>query len=131
MTESKRLLIVDDEEALQRLARRYAERAGLDVVVAGTVAEALALASSAAPHAILLDLDLPDGSGIDCLKHLKSSPVTAEIPVVVWSGSDLVQGGERAFDAGAVAYFEKQAIKEIIAKLGVLARGARDGSVST
>ena len=82
----RRLLIVDDEEALQRLARRHAERADFDVLVAGTVAEALKLAVSGAPSAILLDLSLPDGSGIDVLWRLKSDPRTAEIPVVVWSG---------------------------------------------
>jgi CheY-like chemotaxis protein len=117
----RRLLIVDDEEALQRLARRHAERASFDVLVAGTLAEALELAVSAAPNAILLDLILPDGSGIDALLRLKSDPRTAGIPVVVWSGSDVVEGGERASAAGAVAYFEKNEIKQIMAKLGSLA----------
>jgi CheY-like chemotaxis protein len=116
----RRLLIVDDEEALQRLARRHAERADFDVLVAGTVAEALDLAVSGAPTAILLDLSLPDGSGIDALGRLKNDPRTAEIPVVVWSGSDVVEAGERASAAGAVAYFEKNEIKQILAKLADL-----------
>jgi CheY-like chemotaxis protein len=116
----RRLLIVDDEEALQRLARRHAERADFDVLVAGTVAEALDLAVSGAPTAILLDLSLPDGSGIDALGRLKSDPRTAEIPVVVWSGSEVVEAGERASAAGAVAFFEKNEIKQILAKLADL-----------
>jgi CheY-like chemotaxis protein len=116
----RRLLIVDDEEALQRLARRHAERADFDVLVAGTIAEALELAVSGAPSAILLDLSLPDGSGIDALWHLKSDPRTAEIPVVVWSGSDFVEAGDRASAAGAVAYFEKNEIRKILAKLAEL-----------
>jgi CheY-like chemotaxis protein len=113
----RRLLIVDDEEALQRLARRHAERADFDVLVAGTVSEALELAVSGAPSAILLDLNLPDGSGIEALWRLKSDPRTAEIPVVVWSGSDVVEAGDRASAAGAVAYFEKNEIRQILAKL--------------
>src|SRR5687768_4335746 len=120
MSGRRRLLIVDDEEALQRLARRHAERANFEVLVAGTVGEALRLAVSGAPSAILLDLSLPDGSGIDVLLRLKSDPVTADIPVVVWSGSDVVEAGDRASAAGAVAYFEKNDIKQIIAKLASL-----------
>jgi CheY-like chemotaxis protein len=116
----KRLLIVDDEETLQRLARRHAERAGFEVIVAANLTEALALALSASPNVILLDLALPDGSGIDGLERLKGDPRTAAIPVVVWSGSDVVAGGARAFGAGAVAYFEKNELKEIIAKLVAL-----------
>lgn len=116
----KCLLIVDDEEALQRLALRHAERAGFDAVVVGTLEGALALAVSASPSAILLDLVLPDGSGIDGLQRLKSDPRTADIPVVVWSGSDVVEGGDRAFGAGADAYFEKHELKEIMAKLATL-----------
>jgi CheY-like chemotaxis protein len=118
----KRLLIVDDEEALQRLARRHAERAGLEVVAAGTLAEALALAVSCAPSAILLDLVLPDGSGIEGLQRLKSDPRTVDVPVVVWSGSDVKEGGDRASAEGAVAYFEKHQLKEIIAKVAELLR---------
>lgn len=116
----KRLLIVDDEAALQRLARRHAERAGFDVVLATNLTDALALAVSDPPNAILLDLILPDGSGLDALARLKSDPRTTAIPVVVWSGSDVGEGGRRAFDAGAEAYFEKQELKEIMAKLRAL-----------
>ena len=114
------MLIVDDEEALQRLARRHAERAGFEVLVAGTLTEALELAVSGAPSAILLDLILPDGSGIDALLRLKSDARTADVPVVVWSGSDVVEGGDRASASGAVAYFEKNEIKQIMAKLASL-----------
>jgi CheY-like chemotaxis protein len=120
MSGRRRLLIVDDEEALQRLARRHAERADFEVLVAGTLAEALKLAASGGPSAILLDLSLPDGSGIDALLRLKSDPGTADIPVVVWSGRDVVEAGARASAAGAVAYFEKHEIKQIIAKLASL-----------
>jgi two-component system cell cycle response regulator len=120
MSGRRRLLVVDDEEALQRLARRHAERANFEVLVAGTLGEALRLAVTSAPSAILLDLSLPDGSGIDALLRLKSDPVTADIPVVVWSGSDVVEAGDRASAAGAVAYFEKNEIKQIIAKLASL-----------
>jgi CheY-like chemotaxis protein len=116
----RRLLVVDDEVGLQRLVRRYVEAAGFDVCTADTAAEGLALAWSTRPDAILLDLTLPDGSGIDVLTRLKQRPDTAAIPIVVWSGSDVTEGSERAFRAGAVGYFDKVDVVDLMAKLSEL-----------
>jgi DNA-binding response OmpR family regulator len=121
-----RLLVVDDEAGLQKLIGRHAERAGFDVTVAVTAAEALELARTVSPDAILLDLLLPDGSGIDVLARLKAEPQTAGIPVVVWSGSDVDEGRSKALEAGAIDYFEKNELKEIVARLTQLFR-ARGG----
>jgi CheY-like chemotaxis protein len=119
----RRLLVVDDEPALQKLVGRHAERGGFDVVVASTAAEAVELAGTASPDAILLDLTLPDGSGIDVLARLKGNPSTARIPVVVWSGSDVDEGSKKAFEAGAIGYFDKTELKELITKLTQLLHG--------
>ncbi len=118
MTErTPRLLVVDDEAGLQRLIGRHAERAGFDVTSAESATAGLELARTLVPDAILLDLLLPDGSGIDVLARLKSEPTTASIPVVVWSGSDVEEGRSKALAAGAVDYFEKTELKEMIARL--------------
>lgn len=121
-----RLLVVDDELGLQKLAGRHAERAGFDVTIAATAAEAFDLAVTGSPDAILLDLLLPDGSGIDVLARLKAEPKTADIPVVVWSGSDVVEGRSKAFDGGANDYFEKTELKEIIDTLTRLLQAKSD-----
>lgn len=112
-----RLLVVDDERALQKLIRRYAERGGFDVLVASTAEEGLELAGRSLPDTILLDLLLPDATGLDVIARLKGNPLTARIPVVVWSGSDVEEGGKKAFDAGAVGYFDKTDLKQLMAKL--------------
>jgi DNA-binding response OmpR family regulator len=104
------------------LIGRYAERAGFDVTVAVTAAEGLELARTVGPDAILLDLLLPDGTGIDVLARLKAEPQTAGIPVVVWSGSDVDEGRSKALEAGAIDYFEKNELKEIVARLTQLFR---------
>jgi two-component system, OmpR family, KDP operon response regulator KdpE len=121
----RRLLVVDDEVGLQKLVRRFVEAAGHDVWAAHSIAEALALAASTAPDAILVDLGLPDGSGIDVVAGLKQNPETATIPVVVWSGSDVVEGSAKAFEAGAVAYFDKIELPGLMLKLGELLKGQR------
>ena len=66
-TNPLRLLIVDDDEVLREsLAHRY-RRHGCDVCEAGTVAEALALADATQLDIAILDLHLPDGTGMDVL----------------------------------------------------------------
>jgi two-component system OmpR family response regulator len=117
---------VDDEAILQKLVSRHAERAGFEVTIASTAAEALELATTVCPDAILLDLLLPDGSGIDVLARLKAEPKTASIPVVVWSGSDVREGRSKAIDAGAVDYFEKRELKETVIRLMGLTRASND-----
>ncbi len=115
-----RLLVVDDEVGLQKLMGRHAERVGFDVTIAESATEAFELARAVGPDAILLDLHLPDGSGIDVLARLKAEPKTADIPVVVWSGSDVEEGRSKALGAGALDYFEKNALKEIVTRLALL-----------
>lgn len=111
------ILVVEDEIGLQKIVGRRAERAGLDVLFAGTTEEGFALATSSSPDCILLDLHLPDGSGIGLLTRLKGDERTSRIHVIVWSGSDVVEGDEDALRAGAIAYFEKTDAQRVVAKI--------------
>lgn len=123
--QKRRLLVVDDEVALQRLVRRQAEAAGFEVSTADTAAAGLELALRERPDAILLDLRLPDASGIQVVERLKRAPETAAIPVLVWSGSDVEEGSAKAFAAGAAGYFDKIEIVDLMAKLRELIREIR------
>lgn len=61
-----RVLLVDDDEAFRESAARLLAERGYDVVgEAGTIADARAAASRLRPDAVLLDVNLPDGNGID------------------------------------------------------------------
>jgi CheY-like chemotaxis protein len=113
----KRILVVDDEPGLQKLLRRHAERQGLDVVEAVTSAEALVKARAGKLDLILLDMHLPDGNGLELLAKLQADPRTASIIVVVWSGSDAVDGEVEALRAGAKAYFDKADVKSLMRTL--------------
>jgi len=113
----RRLLVVDDEAGLQRLVRRQAEAAGYEVSTAETAAEGLRLAQSERPDAILLDLGLPDASGIKVIESLKRAPETALIPVLVWSGSDVTEGNAKALAAGAAGYLDKIEVSQLMQRL--------------
>jgi CheY-like chemotaxis protein len=94
MSQSQKVLIVDDEDDIRELARISLERVGgMNVVVASTGEQGLALAASERPDAILLDAMMPGMDGPQTLERLKADGTTAAIPVVFLTGS--VQGAER------------------------------------
>ena len=98
------VLVVDDDPEVVRLVRGYLEDDGLAVLTASTAAEGAALAADRHPDVILLDLLLPDQSGLELLQSLKRDPSTARIPVLVVSiMNDTVKG----LTMGAADYLVK------------------------
>ena len=79
------ILVVDDDPDIVRVTRHVLTEAGLTVVTAGTAADALALARSLRPALLLLDVNLPDGNGVDVARQLKSDPDLADTFVVMAS----------------------------------------------
>jgi len=80
---ARRLLLVDDEPYVGLVLHARLEAAGFDVVLARTLAAARAAIAGSLPDALLLDLHLPDGSGVDLLRDLRRQAGGAALPVVV------------------------------------------------
>lgn len=81
---ARRLLVVDDEPHIGLLIRLQLESRGYELLLARTLFEARGiLADPDRPDAVLLDLHLPDGSGVDLLRELRERPATAAMPVLV------------------------------------------------
>ena len=78
-----RVLVVDDEPQILRGLRVVLRRAGFQVDVAASVAEALDALAVRPPDALVLDLILPDGTGVDVLRDLRR---WSSLPVLVLSG---------------------------------------------
>ena len=89
---SKRILIVDDEENIGRSLRMILEREGYGVSVCRSVAEFRRHPDSQRADAYLLDMKLPDGSGIDLLRSVKQNGSTAPVvmPQATCAGSSQV-----------------------------------------
>jgi DNA-binding response OmpR family regulator len=100
----RHLLVVDDEPHIGLLLRPHLERLGYRVSLARTLAEArCALSDRAAPlDAMLLDLHLPDGSGLDLLREVRAAVATRTFPVIVLTaeGEDRVLGEAEELGAG-------------------------------
>jgi len=89
------VLIVDDNEKNLRLARDALQLNGVRTVEAATGESALSLAATQLPDVILMDIRLPDMSGVDALRRLKEDPATATIPVVALTA--FAMDGERTW----------------------------------
>jgi signal transduction histidine kinase/DNA-binding response OmpR family regulator len=102
-------LVIEDEPEFARILYGLAHDMDFRCLVALTAEEGLELAAGEKPDAILLDMRLPDRSGLSVLQQLKDSPATRHIPVHVVSSME--NGGE-ALHLGAIGYALKPTTRE-------------------
>lgn len=118
----RKLLIVDDDSSFALILRDLARELKFQALVAGTAQEALELAHQYLPNAILLDVGLPDQSGLSVLDRLKRDVRTRHIPVHILSGEDY---SDRALSLGAVGYalkpVQRDHLVSVIESLGAKA----------
>jgi CheY-like chemotaxis protein/CHASE3 domain sensor protein len=103
------ILVVEDDKAFVMILRDLVREMGFQCVATSSANDGLAAASQYAPSAILLDVNLPDHSGLGVLDRLKRDPNTRHIPVHMISVSDYKQ---TALELGAVGYALKPAKRE-------------------
>jgi two-component system, OmpR family, KDP operon response regulator KdpE len=120
-----RVLVVDDEPQIVRGLRVILSNAGYRVEEATTKREALDAVSVRPPDAIVLDLVLPDGSGIDVAAEIRK---WSQVPIVVLSAVGDEEQKVRALDAGADDYVTKPfGSEELLARMrAVLRRRSED-----
>jgi DNA-binding NarL/FixJ family response regulator len=108
-TDQKTVLLVDDHELIRQGLRHAFERDPEFTVVgeAGSVAEAVRLATELKPGVVIMDLRLPDGSGLDATRQLRASmPDVGIVVLTMYAGDDQLFG---ALEAGASAFVPKNA----------------------
>jgi CheY-like chemotaxis protein len=103
------ILIVEDDESFAKILVDLAHEMNFQVLVAASAEEALSLAQQFRPSAIVLDIGLPDNSGMFVLGRLKSDSRTRHIPVHIVSGIDY---SAPALSMGAVGYMLKPVKRE-------------------
>jgi CheY-like chemotaxis protein len=104
-----KILLVEDSKTIRLENESALQNAGYEVICAEDGESALRMAQEHHPDLILLDMILPRMSGPEVLKHLKSEPATADIPVVVLSSLS-EKNREKLLDEGAEEYLEKNAL---------------------
>jgi two-component system KDP operon response regulator KdpE len=124
-----RILVVDDEPQIVRGLTIILRTAGYTVESAGTMAGALALLGSRPPDALVLDLVLPDGSGVEICQEVRRF---SRLPILVLSAVGDEREKVRALDAGADDYITKPfGTDELLARLrAALRRSVEPGGGS-
>jgi two-component system phosphate regulon response regulator PhoB len=126
MGEGQLILIVDDERDLRTLLDFNLKQAGFRTAQAQSGAEALARARALSPALVLLDLNLPDLSGIDVCRLLKADEATRGIPILMLTArgaeSDRILGLELGADDYVVKPFN---VRELSLRVAAICRRAQ------
>ncbi len=101
------ILIVDDNLLNLELAADVLELADFDVITAGSGREAIARAEQIHPDLILMDLRMPEMSGLEAMLALHTNETTRDIPVAVLTASAMKGDEEKLLASGFSAYLQK------------------------
>src|SRR4051812_12073004 len=101
------ILFADDDEEIQLLMRRVAEKHGYEVIQAFDGEEAHALIGQRRPDLIVLDIMMPKLDGRDLCQRLKSDPTTRDIPVIIFSARGEQSDRLVGLSLGADDYIDK------------------------
>lgn len=116
-SDSNVVLIVEDDPLFAKILIDIAQQQKFKCIVTDLAAEGLELAKTYKPHAILLDIKLPDHNGMIVLDQLKQNVSTRHIPVHIISGVDFIKD---ALEMGAVGYALKPTQEEELKKIFAL-----------
>ena len=118
-----KILIVDDELAIREMLRFSLTRNGYEVMEAANAQQAKQAIKKNYPDLILLDIMLPDQSGIDLARELRNKPETIKIPIIMLTAKSTEQDKINGLNIGADDYITKPfSPAELIARINSLLR---------
>jgi len=107
-----KILIADDSRFQRQLLASFVSPKGFEAIFAGDALQAWMAALRSAPQLILLDINMPAGTGIEVLKRLRMSTKTQHIPVIVVSGEKNPETESIVRSLGAVDFLRKPVEQE-------------------
>jgi len=127
----ERVLVVDDEPDVRMLLRTNLRAAGFDVLEAANGAEGLSIAKHDLPAVIILDLMMPEMSGIEVCRALRKHPPTSRIPILMLTAKTAEEDKVAGFEVGADDYVTKPfSPREVVLRVRAVARRKPDQGVS-
>ncbi|MDE3089458.1 MAG: response regulator [Chloroflexota bacterium] len=126
------ILLIDDDPLLRRVILYALSEAGYEVVEAGSGIEGIARAQTSRPDLVLLDVMMPGMDGYEVCKHLRLTPATANVPIIILSALDQIDAKVRGLTTGADDFITKPFdMRELRTRVEThLRRSVRDLSAS-
>jgi CheY-like chemotaxis protein len=123
---AEKILVVDDDIDSLKLIGLMLQRSGYEVSAASAGAQALSKAATDRPDLIILDIMMPDMSGLEVCRRLRQAPETKQIPIIMFTAKTLIDDKVAGFEAGADDYLTKPTHPAELASRvkTMLARGA-------
>lgn len=112
-----RILLVDDDPFVRMFADTLLSKPGRSIVTAATGADALAFLAQPAPDLVLLDVGLPDISGLEVLRVLRETPAWARTRILMLTASHEIDDIVKARQAGASGYVCKPVQPDTLADM--------------
>ena len=121
------ILVIEDEPDIRKNLEYNLAREGFKVSAVGSLSDANETLKSNVFSLILLDLMLPDGSGLDLCKKIKGNPETESIPIIILTAKDDEVDRVVGFELGADDYVTKPfSVRELILRVkAILKRGSK------
>lgn len=121
----KKVLLIDDDPIITTVYQKHFRNEGFEVKVANSGKEGLDALHSFRPDAVLLDLNMPDVSGVKWLDDIRSDPRFAELPVVVFTAATIGWQVWAASNSDVTFMFKdrsvpKEVVEAVKAALGIL-----------
>lgn len=123
------ILIVEDEPDIRKTIEYNFLKEGFKVSLAGSISKGRDIIASNSINLIVLDLMLPDGSGLDLCREIKSNPSYANIPIVILTAKSDEVDRVVGFELGADDYVTKPfSVRELILRVKAILKRAPDSS---
>lgn len=125
----RKILVIDDEDSIRRILKLNLESHGFQVLEASSGSDGIEQIRNERPHAIILDLGLPDLSGLQVLKEIRT---WSKVPIIVLTVRDEESTKVGLLESGADDYMTKPfSVPELIARINVSLRNhPEDGAAS-
>ncbi|MDX6606348.1 MAG: two-component system, OmpR family, response regulator RegX3 [Solirubrobacterales bacterium] len=125
-TQRPTILLVEDERAITEPLAEALEREGFSSAIAGTAAEAIEKANGSMPDLVLLDIELPDGSGLDVCRELRRR---TEVPIIMLTARGAESDRVAGLELGADDYIVKPfSAREVMARVRAVLRRTSPGN---
>ena len=112
-----KVLVADDDKIVMQVITAGLRKRGIETIAAFDAMQAVMGTMRNQPDAVVMDLNMPGGTGVEAVKRIKANSKTGMIPIVAITGSATAEARQSALDLGAAECLEKPVDLDALADL--------------